>query len=133
MKVGDIRIVFERIYCQKLLKIFCISSTPAYVFMMAWFQLIRMPITLLRRGFSPIMLCRDTEIVVMQSEGFKYLEESCPSLLADLLETVASVDDESGPLSRKRSGSSIFGLDLAADGAAGESVNPIVRRMRRRA
>ncbi|KAI3474350.1 hypothetical protein Pfo_029186 [Paulownia fortunei] len=60
--------------------------------------------------------------VVMQSEGFRYLEQSCPSLLSELLETVASVDEN---------GSSIFGLDLAADGVA-ESVNPNGRRLRRR-
>ncbi|KAI3943450.1 hypothetical protein MKW92_012735 [Papaver armeniacum] len=30
---------------------------------------------------------------VMQSEGFAYLEESCPSLLLELLETVAVVDN----------------------------------------
>ncbi|KAA8539494.1 hypothetical protein F0562_026186 [Nyssa sinensis] len=71
--------------------------------------------------------------VVMQSEGFRFLEESCPSLLCELLETVASADENSGPLlTRKRSGSSIFGLDLAAEGAAAESVNPNIRRMRRR-
>ncbi|KAA8534173.1 hypothetical protein F0562_031634 [Nyssa sinensis] len=73
--------------------------------------------------------------VVMQSEGFRYLEESCPSLLSELLETVASADDNSNLLlTRKRSGSSIFGLDLAAEGAPAESVNPNAnaRRMRRR-
>lgn len=71
----------------------------------------------------------------MQSEGFKHLEQSCPSLLSELLETVASVDEKSNVMSgKKRSGSSIFGLDLAADGGAGgvaDSVNPI-RRVRRR-
>ncbi|KAK2968545.1 hypothetical protein RJ640_009390 [Escallonia rubra] len=72
--------------------------------------------------------------VVMQSEGFRCLEESCPSLLSELLETIASAGENSGqPPNRKRSGSSIIGLDLAADGpAAAESVNPNVRRMRRR-
>ncbi|KAI3474357.1 hypothetical protein Pfo_029193 [Paulownia fortunei] len=70
--------------------------------------------------------------VVMQSEGFRYLEQSCPSLLSELLETVASVDEKSNLVSgKKRSGSSIFGLDLAADGVA-ESVNPNGRRLRRR-
>lgn len=70
----------------------------------------------------------------MQSEGFRHLEQSCPSLLSELLETVASVDDKSNLVSgnnKKRSGSSIFGLDLAAGGAA-ESVNPNGRRLRRR-
>lgn len=71
--------------------------------------------------------------VVMQSDGFRHLEESCPSLLSELLETVASGDDKSSLISsKKRSGSSIFGLDLAPDGAAAESVNPNVRRIRRR-
>lgn len=71
--------------------------------------------------------------VVMQSDGFRHLEESCPSLLSELLETVASVDDKPSLMSsKKRSGSSIFGLDLAADGGAAESVNPNVRRIRRR-
>lgn len=71
--------------------------------------------------------------VVMQSEGFRHLEESCPSLLSDLLETIASVEEKSNLMSsKKRSGSSIFGLDLAADGVAAESVNPNVRRIRRR-
>ncbi|KAG8380745.1 hypothetical protein BUALT_Bualt06G0048000 [Buddleja alternifolia] len=70
--------------------------------------------------------------VVMQSEGFRHLEQSCPSLLSELLETVASVDEKSNIGSRKkRSGSSIFGLDLAADGGVAESVNPNSRRLRR--
>lgn len=68
---------------------------------------------------------------VMQSEAFVHLKESCPSMLLELLETFASVDDNTGQtLSRKRSGSSIYGQDLA-DGAA-ESVNPNGRRLRRR-
>ncbi|XP_059317869.1 BTB/POZ and MATH domain-containing protein 3 isoform X1 [Lycium ferocissimum] len=70
--------------------------------------------------------------VVMQTEGFKHLEESCPSLLSELLETVASVDEKASlTSSKKRSSSSIFGLDLAADGVAADSVNP-GRRVRRR-
>ncbi|KAJ1422257.1 TRAF-like [Sesbania bispinosa] len=69
---------------------------------------------------------------VMQSEAFVHLKESCPSMLLELLETFASVDDNSGQtLSRKRSGSSIYGQDLA-DGAAAESANPNGRRFRRR-
>ncbi|XP_009785861.1 BTB/POZ and MATH domain-containing protein 3 isoform X2 [Nicotiana tabacum] len=71
--------------------------------------------------------------VVMQTEGFKHLEESCPSLLSELLETVALIDQKASLMSsKKRSSSSIFGLDLAADGVAVESVNPVVRRARRR-
>ncbi|XP_019242086.1 PREDICTED: BTB/POZ and MATH domain-containing protein 3-like isoform X2 [Nicotiana attenuata] len=73
-----------------------------------------------------------TNLGVMQSEGFKHLEESCPSLLSELLETVASVDEKATVMSsKKRTSSSIFGLDLA-DGAAAESVNPNARRVRRR-
>lgn len=78
------------------------------------------------------MLCF---VVFMQSEGFKYLEENCQSLVSELLETIALVDEKPGStLSRKRSSSSINGIDLAAEGAvaAAESVNPVVRRMRRR-
>lgn len=72
---------------------------------------------------------------VMHSDGFKYLEESCPSLLSELLQTIASVDDTLGlPSSKKRSSSSVFGLDLAPDrgGNPAESVNPTGRRFRRR-
>ncbi|KAL3647330.1 BTB/POZ and MATH domain-containing protein 3 [Castilleja foliolosa] len=71
--------------------------------------------------------------VVMQSEGFRHLEESCPSLLSELLETVASVDEKWNLASgKKRSSSSVIGLDLAVDGAAG-SVDANGRRVRRRA
>lgn len=70
---------------------------------------------------------------VMHSEGFRYMEESCPSLLSELLQTVASVDDGGLPLSKKRSSSSVVGLDLGADrGNPAESVNPNGRRLRRR-
>ncbi|CAI9091495.1 OLC1v1026547C1 [Oldenlandia corymbosa var. corymbosa] len=70
---------------------------------------------------------------VMQSDGYKQLEESWPSLLSELLETIALVDDKPNSISgKKRSGSSIFGLDLAGDGGAAESVNPHIRRVRRR-
>ncbi|KAL5733159.1 hypothetical protein ACOSP7_032503 [Xanthoceras sorbifolium] len=70
---------------------------------------------------------------VMQSEGYKHLEESCPSLLSELLKTLASVDENSSMLSgRKRSSGSIYGQDLATDGVAAESVNPNGRRLRRR-
>ncbi|KAL5991753.1 hypothetical protein ACLOJK_012664 [Asimina triloba] len=56
-----------------------------------------------------------TKKVVMQSDGFGYLEETCPSLLSELLETVAVVDDDTGSVSRKRSGSSNIGLNLPDD------------------
>ncbi|KAJ7964570.1 BTB/POZ and MATH domain-containing protein [Quillaja saponaria] len=71
---------------------------------------------------------------VMQSEAFMHLKESCPSMLLELLETFASVDDNTRQLlSRKRSGSSVYGQDLA-DGAAAaaESANPNGRRIGRR-
>ncbi|KAE7996725.1 hypothetical protein FH972_001423 [Carpinus fangiana] len=75
-------------------------------------------------------LCPST---VMKSEAFKHLEESCPSLLSELLATVASMDENSNSLlSRKRSSSSLLGLDLAPDGTEAESANPNGRRMRRR-
>lgn len=72
--------------------------------------------------------------VVMQKDGFKHLEESCPLLLSELLETVASVDEKASLMSSKKrsSSSSIFGLDLAADGVPADSVNPTARRVRRR-
>ncbi|XVF23957.1 hypothetical protein REPUB_Repub13aG0084500 [Reevesia pubescens] len=70
---------------------------------------------------------------VMQSEGFKHLEECCPSLLSELLKTFASGEESSSLLSsRKRSGSSVYGVDLAAEGPVAESVNPNGRRVRRR-
>lgn len=77
---------------------------------------------------------------VMQTEGYKYVEQTCPLLLSELLETVASVavderpGEGGGGLSRKRSGSSVMGLDLAAAQmpAAAESGEPYVRRLRRR-
>lgn len=34
-------------------------------------------------------------LVVMQSEGFKQLEETCPSLLSEMLKAFAFVDDNS--------------------------------------
>lgn len=71
----------------------------------------------------------------MQSEGFKHLEESCPSMLSELLKTFASVDENSILLSsRKRSASSVYAVDLPTDGggAAAESANPNGRRVRRR-
>ncbi|XP_042475061.1 BTB/POZ and MATH domain-containing protein 3-like [Macadamia integrifolia] len=68
----------------------------------------------------------------MQSEGFGYLEESCPSLLSELLATIAVEDkDSSLLLSRKRGGSSNIGTSLAAEGTAAV-VDPDNRRMRRR-
>ena len=82
------------------------------------------------------------DAVVMKSEGFKYIEESCSSLLSDLLETFAlSMDEKSGPLlGRKRnlSSSTMAMMDLApapepapADGAAAPAESN-GRRVRRR-
>ncbi|PKI72334.1 hypothetical protein CRG98_007204, partial [Punica granatum] len=70
---------------------------------------------------------------VMQTEGYKHLEESCPSLLSDVLRTYASGDENSGPVSgKKRSASSIFGQDPDHDRNPTESVNLDGRRQRRR-
>lgn len=71
---------------------------------------------------------------VMQSEGFKDLEESCPSMLSELLKTFASGDENMTMLSGKKRSGSTIGLDLPADGsgAPAESVNPNGRRVRRR-
>ncbi|TYJ16362.1 hypothetical protein E1A91_A10G247500v1 [Gossypium mustelinum] len=70
---------------------------------------------------------------VMQSEGFRHLEESCPSLLSELLKAFASVEECATMLSsKKRSGSSVYGIDLAAEVDVAEPVNPNDRRVRRR-
>ncbi|GAB2216379.1 hypothetical protein Droror1_Dr00024152 [Drosera rotundifolia] len=53
---------------------------------------------------------------VMETEGFKDLELCCPSLLAELLEMVASIDEDAWlPSSKKRNSSSIFGMDFSPD------------------
>ncbi|XP_062187814.1 BTB/POZ and MATH domain-containing protein 3-like [Phragmites australis] len=39
---------------------------------------------------------------VMETEGFDYLEETCPSVLSDLLATVAVLDDDPASVNRKR-------------------------------
>ncbi|GAB2288584.1 hypothetical protein Dimus_022911 [Dionaea muscipula] len=72
---------------------------------------------------------------VMETEGFKHLQVSCPSLLSELLEMVASVDENTGMLLSRRSSSSVFGIDLAVDGApipAGSADSNGGRRVRRR-
>ncbi|KAL4308456.1 hypothetical protein GQ457_01G044430 [Hibiscus cannabinus] len=70
---------------------------------------------------------------VMQSEGFRHLEECCPSLLSELLKAFASSEESASLLSsRKRSASSVYRMDLAAEGPVAESVNPNGRRVRRR-
>ncbi|KAK4784171.1 hypothetical protein SAY86_018539 [Trapa natans] len=71
--------------------------------------------------------------VVMQSEGFRHLEESCPLLLSELLKTFASAHETSGPVSsKKRTGSSILGQHPVYDQATTESVNLDGRHVRRR-
>ncbi|GMI80759.1 hypothetical protein like AT2G39760 [Hibiscus trionum] len=70
---------------------------------------------------------------VMQSEGFRHLEESCPSLLSEMLKAIASVEECSNLLSsRKRSSSSVYGMDLATEAPMEEPENPNERRVRRR-
>ncbi|KAL6880376.1 hypothetical protein ACP4OV_011941 [Aristida adscensionis] len=63
---------------------------------------------------------------VMETEGFNYLEETCPSLLSDLLATVAVVDDDLASVNRKRG---VCGNEGAAPA---ESVEVGERRIRRR-
>ncbi|KAK9683344.1 hypothetical protein RND81_10G133800 [Saponaria officinalis] len=71
---------------------------------------------------------------VMHSDGYKYLEQSCPSLISELLQTVASGDEIPGVAqSKKRSSSSILGLNVPADVVLGsDPANPMGRRLRRR-
>ncbi|KAH0887118.1 hypothetical protein HID58_063214, partial [Brassica napus] len=57
---------------------------------------------------------------VMKSEGFKHLNQSCPSVLPELLNTVAAADKSStssGQSSKKRSVSSVLGCDTSATNA----------------
>lgn len=75
-------------------------------------------------SFSSLLLYFAAE--VMQSEGFGYLEETCPSLLSELLETVAVVDDASQLMLKKRNGSSDIGFHLV------DGLDSNGRRMRRR-
>ncbi|KAL0740154.1 hypothetical protein Bca4012_081667 [Brassica carinata] len=59
-------------------------------------------------------------IAVMKSEGFKHLNESCPSVLPELLNTVAAADKSStssGQASKKRSVSSVLGCDTSTTNA----------------
>jgi len=63
---------------------------------------------------------------VMETEGFNYLEETCPSLLSDLLATVAVVDDDPASVNRKRGVCGNEGM------APVESVEASERRTRRR-
>ncbi|KAF6161169.1 hypothetical protein GIB67_007810 [Kingdonia uniflora] len=76
---------------------------------------------------SPVF--RAQFFAVMKSEGFGHLEQSCPSLLSDLLEAIAEVDEEPSLVSsKKRSGSvnSTIGLHVE------QSVDASGRRTRRR-
>ncbi|KAJ0259507.1 BTB/POZ and MATH domain-containing protein 3 [Hirschfeldia incana] len=57
---------------------------------------------------------------VMRSEGFKHLNQSCPSVLPELLNTVAAADKSStssGQSSKKRSVSSVLGCDTSTTNA----------------
>ena len=56
---------------------------------------------MLKLSCSAVALCCFSA-AVMGTEGFDYLEETCPSLLSDLLATVAEVDDDLASLDRKR-------------------------------
>ncbi|KAI4384496.1 hypothetical protein MLD38_002644 [Melastoma candidum] len=67
--------------------------------------------------------------VVMQSDGYKNLENSCPSLLSELLNTFALVNEKFANVSIKKKRSS--GAD-ESDRGTGESVNSEGRRVRRR-
>ncbi|KAF3581635.1 hypothetical protein DY000_02035653 [Brassica cretica] len=57
----------------------------------------------------------------MKSEGFKHLNQSCPSVLPELLNTVAAADKSSttssGQSSKKRSVSSVLGCDTSTTNA----------------
>ncbi|KAI6676300.1 hypothetical protein NL676_037096 [Syzygium grande] len=71
--------------------------------------------------------------VVMQSEGFRHLEESCPSLLSELLKAFVTVDDSSDRFSSKKRGSgSIYGLDTGPIVTGAEHRDIDGRRVRRR-
>lgn len=48
---------------------------------------------------------------VMQTEGFEYLKESCPSLLTELLEYVAQASEHSVIVSSQRNESVLDGSD----------------------
>lgn len=75
---------------------------------------------------SELLLCVAFSAAVMGTEGFDYLEETCPSLLSDLLATVAEVDDDPASLDRKRG---VCGNQVLAPV---ESVEATERRTRRR-
>ncbi|CAM8962191.1 unnamed protein product [Rhodiola kirilowii] len=76
----------------------------------------------------------DTLGALMHSEGYKNLEESCPSLISELLNALAEVDVNPGlHLSWKRRNSSLHGTDLGSDEEVNEDTHPNGRRIRRRA
>ncbi|RID67326.1 hypothetical protein BRARA_D02412 [Brassica rapa] len=61
-----------------------------------------------------------TPLPVTKSEGFKHLNQSCPSVLPELLNTVAAADKSStssGQSSKKRSVSSVLGCDISTTNA----------------
>ena len=76
-----------------------------------------------------LVLCRCLFLfpaAVMGTEGFNYLEETFPSLLSDLLATVAVLDDDPASVNRKRG---VCGNEGATPV---ESVEASERRTRRR-
>ena len=80
---------------------------------------------MLKFSCSAVALCCFSA-AVMGTEGFDYLEETCPSLLSDLLATVAEVDDDLASLDRKRG---VCGNQVLA---TVESAEATERRTRRR-
>ena len=80
---------------------------------------------MLKLSCSAVALCCFSA-AVMGTEGFDYLEETCPSLLSDLLATVAEVDDDLASLDRKRG---VCGNQVLAPVESAEATE---RRTRRR-
>lgn len=103
-----------------------INFTQLYSHDLSYRQRLVFPIAITRQA-SHICPFFIIFAVVMKSDGFGCLEETCPSLLSELLETVAVVDEEDTSLmNRKRSSSSNIGLDIV------DGLDSNLRRMRRR-
>ncbi|ONK67712.1 uncharacterized protein A4U43_C05F2940 [Asparagus officinalis] len=75
----------------------------------------------LKFAAAPENLC-----AVLQTEEFGHLKQACPTLLTDILATVAEVDDDQNPVRQKRNSSSNIGLNIF------DGVDSSGRRMRRR-
>ncbi|PKU86806.1 BTB/POZ and MATH domain-containing protein 3 [Dendrobium catenatum] len=71
---------------------------------------------------------RENLEAVLQTEGFEYLGQSCPSLLSDLLATVAVVEEDSRPASRKRAATTNIALNIT-DGGVDSSGRQTRRRL----